>query len=174
MKLENNQKGSVVFGIVLGILFVLALVLYSGLRKSQSSGNEALIVDQILQENNENIMEETENPNMITTPDGLVIEVLKVGTGAVAENGKKVSVHYVGTFESGEKFDSSVDRGTPFTFTLGAGQVIKGWDLGVVGMMVGEKRKLTIPYTLGYGADGYGPIPPKATLIFEVELLEVI
>ncbi len=174
MKLENNERGSIVFGIVLGILFVLALVLYSGLRKSQSPETEALIVDQILQENNENIMEESENPNTITTPDGLVIEVLKEGTGAVAENGKKVSVHYVGTFESGEKFDSSVDRGTPFTFTLGAGQVIKGWDLGVVGMMVGEKRKLTIPYTLGYGADGYGPIPPKATLVFEVELLEVI
>lgn len=103
------------------------------------------------------------------------IEVLKEGTGTEAKNGDYVTVHYVGTFENGEKFDSSVDRGVPFPFTLGAGQVIKGWDLGVLNMKVGEKRRLTIPSDLAYGDSGSfdGAIPPKATLIFEVELLKI-
>ena len=104
---------------------------------------------------------------------GMKVEILKQGTGEVSKNNDKVTVHYVGTFENGEKFDSSVDRGTPFSFTLGAGQVIEGWDLGVLGMKVGEKRKLTIPYDLAYGEAGSGPIPPKTTLIFEVELLGI-
>lgn len=103
----------------------------------------------------------------------LQIETLTNGAGAEAQNDQVVTVHYTGIFENGEKFDSSVDRGEPFSFKLGAGMVIKGWDLGVLGMKVGEKRKLTIPYDLAYGEFGYGPIPPKATLIFEVELLAV-
>ncbi|MCA9353745.1 FKBP-type peptidyl-prolyl cis-trans isomerase [Candidatus Nomurabacteria bacterium] len=111
--------------------------------------------------------------NNTTREDGLVIETLKEGEGVEAAAGDIVSVHYTGVFESGEKFDSSLDRGVPFDFTLGAGQVIRGWDEGVLGMKVGEQRKLTIPYELGYGEAGYGPIPPKATLIFEVELLAI-
>jgi FKBP-type peptidyl-prolyl cis-trans isomerase len=104
----------------------------------------------------------------------LKIENIKEGTGAEAVNGKQVSVHYTGTLTDGKKFDSSVDRGQPFKFVLGAGQVIRGWDLGVAGMKVGGKRKLTIPPQLGYGERGAGGvIPPNATLIFEVELLEV-
>ncbi|MCU0656364.1 MAG: FKBP-type peptidyl-prolyl cis-trans isomerase [Polyangiaceae bacterium] len=99
---------------------------------------------------------------------------LQVGNGAEAVAGKKVSVHYTGTLTSGQKFDSSLDRGRPFQFVLGAGQVIKGWDQGVAGMKVGGKRKLTIPPDLGYGARGFPPvIPPNSTLIFEVELLAV-
>jgi FKBP-type peptidyl-prolyl cis-trans isomerase FkpA len=99
---------------------------------------------------------------------------LVVGTGAEAVNGKSVTVHYTGTLEDGTKFDSSVDRKEPFTFVLGAGEVIQGWDLGVLGMKVGGKRKLTIPSQLAYGEAGsQGVIPPNATLIFEVELLEV-
>jgi FKBP-type peptidyl-prolyl cis-trans isomerase FkpA len=104
----------------------------------------------------------------------LKMEDLAVGTGAEAVRGLTVSVHYVGTLESGKKFDSSRDRSEPFEFKLGAGMVIKGWDLGVAGMKVGGKRLLTIPSDLGYGDRGYpGLIPPRATLVFEVELLAV-
>jgi FKBP-type peptidyl-prolyl cis-trans isomerase len=97
-----------------------------------------------------------------------------VGNGATAVAGKPVKVHYTGWLTDGKKFDSSVDRGQPFGFTLGAGQVIKGWDEGVAGMKVGGKRQLRIPPELGYGSRGAGSvIPPNATLIFDVELLEV-
>ena len=104
----------------------------------------------------------------------LKIEDNKVGDGATAEAGKSVTVHYTGWLTNGTKFDSSKDRSQPFTFQLGAGQVIKGWDQGVAGMKVGGVRKLTIPPSLGYGANGAGGvIPPNATLVFEVELLGV-
>ncbi len=104
----------------------------------------------------------------------LVKEDLVVGTGTEAIPGKKVTVHYTGTLTNGQKFDSSLDRGQPFTFNLGSGQVIQGWDIGVAGMKVGGKRKLTIPPHLGYGERGAGAaIPPNATLLFEVELLKV-
>jgi FKBP-type peptidyl-prolyl cis-trans isomerase len=102
----------------------------------------------------------------------LVIEDIRVGDGAVATAGQTVSVHYTGTLTDGKKFDSSHDRGQPFKFKLGGGQVIKGWDQGVAGMKIGGLRKLTIPPHLGYGARGAGGvIPPNATLVFEVELL---
>ena len=105
---------------------------------------------------------------------GLQIEDLRQGNGAEARNGQSVTVHYVGTLVSGSKFDSSRDRGEGFTFKLGAGQVIKGWDQGVLGMKVGQLRKLTIPPELAYGARGFPPvIPPNSTLVFEVELLAV-
>jgi FKBP-type peptidyl-prolyl cis-trans isomerase len=104
----------------------------------------------------------------------LKVEDLQVGTGAEAVAGKKVTVHYTGTLTDGSKFDSSLDRGRPFDFPLGAGRVIKGWDEGVAGMKVGGKRRLTIPPELGYGARGFPPvIPPNSTLVFEVELLGV-
>jgi FKBP-type peptidyl-prolyl cis-trans isomerase FkpA len=110
----------------------------------------------------------------IKTPSGLVIEEIVVGSGATAAAGQKVSVHYTGWLTDGKKFDSSKDRGDPFVFPLGRGQVIRGWDEGVAGMKVGGKRKLTIPPNLGYGARGAGGvIPPNATLVFEVELLSV-
>jgi FKBP-type peptidyl-prolyl cis-trans isomerase FkpA len=101
-------------------------------------------------------------------------EDLMVGTGDEATTGKTVSVHYTGTLTDGSTFDSSLDRGKPFEFQLGAGRVIKGWDQGVVGMKVGGKRKLTIPSDLAYGARGFPPvIPPDSTLVFEIELLAV-
>lgn len=105
----------------------------------------------------------------------LIIETLVSGNGEEAVAGRTVVVHYTGTLTTGEKFDSSVDRGQPFSFLLGAGQVIAGWDQGVAGMKVGEKRRLTIPANLAYGDRGAGGvIPPGATLIFEVELLDVL
>jgi FKBP-type peptidyl-prolyl cis-trans isomerase len=104
----------------------------------------------------------------------LKIEILKEGTGQEAKDGDTVSVHYTGTLQNGVKFDSSLDRQTPFVFTLGAGQVIPGWEQGILGMKVGEKRKLTIAPELAYGSSGAGGvIPPNATLIFEVELLGI-
>ena len=104
----------------------------------------------------------------------LVIEDIRVGNGAEATAGQTVSVHYTGTLTDGKKFDSSHDRGQPFKFKLGGGQVIKGWDQGVAGMKIGGLRKLTIPPHLGYGARGAGGvIGPNATLVFEVELFAV-
>jgi FKBP-type peptidyl-prolyl cis-trans isomerase len=104
----------------------------------------------------------------------LQIEDLKAGSGAEATAGQTVTVHYVGTLTDGTKFDSSRDRNDGFTFKLGAGMVIKGWDQGVAGMKIGQLRKLTIPADLAYGARGYPPvIPPNSTLVFEVELLGV-
>jgi FKBP-type peptidyl-prolyl cis-trans isomerase len=104
----------------------------------------------------------------------LQIEDLKPGTGAEATSGASVTVHYVGTLTDGKKFDSSRDRGKGFSFKLGAGQVIKGWDQGVAGMKIGGLRKLTIPPELAYGERGFPPvIPPGSTLVFEVELLSV-
>ncbi len=104
----------------------------------------------------------------------LMVDDLKVGTGDEATPGKTVTVHYVGTLTNGSKFDSRRDRGEGFTFRLGAGQVIQGWDKGVAGMKVGGMRKLTIPPEMGYGARGFPPvIPPNSTLVFEVELLNV-
>ncbi len=121
---------------------------------------------------------QTKKENTMTNPsqpiEGLKKEILKEGTGQVAKSGDTVEVHYTGTLENGNKFDSSLDRGTPFSFPLGAGMVIKGWDEGVAGMKVGEKARLTIPASMGYGERGAPPvIPANATLIFEVELLAI-
>ena len=126
-------------------------------------------------ENNTLIASNTmSDANAVTTPSGLKYVELKEGTGATPQTGQTVEVHYVGTLENGTKFDSSRDRGQPFSFKIGVGQVIKGWDEGLSTMKVGSRRQLIIPSELGYGARGAGGvIPPNATLLFDVELLGV-
>jgi FKBP-type peptidyl-prolyl cis-trans isomerase len=111
----------------------------------------------------------------VKTDDGLQYWDLRVGNGETAKEGSRVRVHYTGWLTNGKKFDSSVDAGKPFDFTIGNGEVIKGWEEGVTGMRVGGKRQLRIPPALAYGADGTpgGPIPPNATLIFDIHLLNV-
>jgi len=113
-------------------------------------------------------------PQPVITPSGLSYLDMTVGMGPQPQAGQRVTVHYTGWLENGTKFDSSIERGQPFTFVIGQGQVIKGWDEGVMAMKVGGKRKLIIPPHLGYGAQGAGGvIPPNATLIFEVDLLGI-
>ena len=132
------------------------------------------LLNEILkQEEVEQVVEESEEEEVVQ--EDLAIEILEEGTGEEAQNGDSLKVHYTGTLEDGTKFDSSLDRGDPFVFTLGAEQVIQGWDLGLLGAKVGDKRKLTIPADLGYGETGAagGKIPPGATLVFEIEVLEI-
>jgi FKBP-type peptidyl-prolyl cis-trans isomerase len=140
---------------------------------NKTSANQSLattVEEDIIESSAEVVAGEPISPSM----EELKIEDIKVGTGTEAVSGKKITVNYSGTLTDGTKFDSSYDRGEPFSFNLGAGEVIQGWDKGFAGMKIGGKRKLTIPSELGYGANGAGGvIPPNATLIFEVELLKV-
>jgi peptidylprolyl isomerase len=110
----------------------------------------------------------------VTFPSGLQIEVKQMGTGNIPKKGEKIRAHYHGTFTNGNKFDSSIERGTPYEFTVGQGQVIQGWDEAFQLLPVGSKARLTIPPDLGYGAQDHGTIPPNSTLIFDVELLAII
>lgn len=147
------------------LVFVLAMVVFSV--------GAFFYLYRIQPENEVNPQEATESANIQSNMEDLVKEDITVGTGAEATPGKKVTVHYTGTLTNGQKFDSSLDRGQPFTFDLGSGSVIQGWDIGVAGMKVGGKRKLTIPPHLGYGERANGSIPANSTLLFEVQLLKV-
>ncbi len=156
---------------ILTIVILIIIILGSYFLYQALKNDEADNVETNNNETNNNETNNNNNNNDMT----LKIEILKEGSGEETKNGDNVVVHYTGTLEDGTKFDSSLDRGTPFVFTLGVGKVIKGWDLGILGMKIGEKRKLVIPSDLGYGERGTpgGPIPPNATLIFEVELLGI-
>lgn len=181
---NKNQLIAVGVGVVVGLgllMFGTSIIQFSddtesipgdsldqaSLKLGDQTTSETTTQPEVKKETTKTMLKET------TTKEGLKYTDVVVGTGAVAVAGKEVTVHYTGTFTNGNKFDSSVDRGEPFAFFLGAGQVIKGWDLGVAGMKVGGKRQLTIPATLGYGPDNYGPIPGNSTLLFDVELLGV-
>ena len=157
------------------VLFLLGVFVFIIFPKPDNNGNEQEAIEQNnLKENEENIEDQVINkPN--NKKMELEITVLEKGTGEIeTKNDDVIAVHYTGTLEDGAKFDSSLDRGEPFSFTLGAGQVIKGWDQGTLKMKIGEKRKLVIPSELGYGSGGIGNIiPPNATLIFEVELISI-
>jgi len=145
-------------GIVLGAAVVAALVAACAQSQAPSGGGGS----------------SASGGQEVTTASGLKYTDTKVGTGAEAKAGQTAVVHYTGYLTNGTKFDSSKDRGQPFSFPLGGGRVIKGWDEGVQGMKVGGTRKLTIPANLGYGAQGAGGvIPPNATLVFDVEVLDL-
>ena len=135
----------------------------------------ALVVGYLIFSNNKNqTTDMAPSNNSQTQASNLKIEDIQVGTGKEVVSGDNIVIHYKGTLTDGTKFDSSYDRGEPFETQIGVGQVIKGWDEGVVGMKVGGKRKLTIPPEMGYGNRAVGPIPANSTLIFEVELVDVL
>ena len=119
------------------------------------------------------VMSKNSDSNNTMYPDGLEVTVLENGSGNPIQNGSTAVMHYVGTLDDGTIFDSSYNRGEPFEFILGSGRVIQGWDIGVLGMKVGEKRKLTIAPEFAYGSRAVGSIPPNSRLTFEVELLEI-
>ena len=168
------------FGVIVTFSFLLLVASFFGAGNKPEAIAEQLSSNQppaTLIATNPNL--ESENTpmtseNTITTDSGLQYVELEAGTGATPQRGQTVVVHYTGTLENGKKFDSSRDRGTPFSFKIGVGQVIQGWDEGVGSMRVGGRRKLIIPPELGYGSRGAGGvIPPNATLIFDVELLRI-
>ena len=167
----NGESGKYIFIPVAVVAVLVGVGVY--LLSSKTTDNQSLattVEEDIIESSEEVVAGEPIAPSM----EELKIEDIKVGTGAEAVSGKKITVNYSGTLTDGTKFDSSYDRGEPFSFNLGAGEVIQGWDKGFAGMKIGGKRKLTIPSELGYGAQGAGGvIPPNATLIFEVELLKV-
>lgn len=146
----------------IGIIIVVLVILIGGFFMFKPQSNNT----QELQQTNQTMKTSTDSGK-------LQIEEIKVGEGREVTSGDIVVMHYSGTLEDGTKFDSSYDRGTPFETRIGVGQVIEGWDMGVPGMKIGGKRKLVIPPSLGYGERGIGPIPGNATLIFEVELLDI-
>jgi peptidylprolyl isomerase len=155
-KKQSNQMTKAVVWVVIALvgLGALLFIIFSGGRSSKPTA--------------------TPGPDgAVTTPSGLKYSDEVVGTGESPRTGQNVTVHYTGTLENGTKFDSSVDRGQPYSFRIGTGSVIKGWDEGVMTMKVGGKRKLIVPPDLAYGTSGRPGIPPNATLIFEVELLGV-
>ena len=151
---------------IVGIVLVTSLAIVAGLYFlfSRSSGKPAPAVNKVTP---------VIDAQTVTTASGLQYVDEVIGGGPSPRTGQMVSVHYTGTLMNGTKFDSSVDKGTPFSFPIGMGRVIKGWDEGLMTMKVGGKRRLTIPPELAYGAKGSGIIPANATLIFEVELLGV-
>lgn len=160
------QKNYLILLMILAVLVAGALVWQVVFQKPLSP---------VSTDENIQTQQETSTSTVESGATGLKTEILTPGSGRAARNGDTVEVHYTGYLENGTKFDSSIDRGEPFSFVLGEGRVIKGWDLGILGMKIGEKRKLTIPPDLAYGSAGAGNgvIPPDSTLIFEVELLGI-
>lgn len=153
--------------LIIGAVLILAI---GGIYFLSKPSQEIKNVDETLNMKDEPLDKSTS----VSTPSGeLKVEDLTIGQGAEVKSGDTVTVHYTGTLTDGKKFDSSLDINEPFTTQIGVGNVIEGWDEGIVGMKVGGKRKLSIPPELGYGDRAMGSIPPNSTLIFEVELLDV-
>ncbi len=178
------SKNLVPLLIVAAVIIIGALGAYLVMNQSNTNTNTNVNPFQENATNNTNPVSPTQvagSPtpvptivNSQTLPDGLKIDDFVIGEGAEVKAGDTVVIHYTGTLENGQKFDSSVDRNQPFETKIGTGQVIKGWDEGVIGMKVGGKRRLTVPPELGYGKQGVqGAIPPNSTLIFDLELLQI-
>ncbi len=170
-----EKKDYITLAIILGVVVVTFLIWQNNIVKKENLAWS--LANQMAQEETEAEKNNLINQNMdnqTTESNELKIEVTQEGEGVEAKNGDTVAVHYTGYLVNGQVFDSSIGRGEPIEFVLGTGGVIKGWDQGVLGMKVGEKRKLTIPSDLGYGSAGAGgSIPPNATLIFEVEMIKI-
>jgi FKBP-type peptidyl-prolyl cis-trans isomerase len=160
---RRNRQRAIIGVIVVLVVAVIAILVYRDYSsKAQPASTGTL-----------DTTPPTPSASSITTADGLTYEDLQVGTGATAQTGDTVSVNYTGWLADGTEFDSSLDRGQTFDFTVGAGNVIVGWDEGLVGMKVGGIRLLVIPPSLGYGATANGPIPANSTLTFEVQLVAI-
>ncbi len=157
--------------VVCCVLLVVAQLTNSG--TSAIAAELSSPVPMVAQMTDSNPSAASNDKKATTTDSGLQYTDIVEGTGALPQKGQVVTVHYTGTLQDGTKFDSSRDRGEPFKFKIGVGQVIKGWDEGVSTMKVGGRRQLVVPPQLGYGSRGIGPIPPNSTLIFDVELLKV-
>jgi FKBP-type peptidyl-prolyl cis-trans isomerase len=160
------MKKNLLIALIIIILILVAGAVYLLLQNSKNTKIESSLTA--------NVSGQSQQNSMSFDIQGMKVDVLQQGNGNEAKADDKVTVNYVGTLQNGTKFDSSIDRGQPFTFTLGQNSVIQGWELGVTGMKVGEKRKLTIPPELAYGNQAVGGvIPANSTLVFEVEMLGI-